>query len=257
MGRPAKAGAGVRRGRRWPCIGCATAAVRGPDGATAGRRGPPDSAGSRGRAAGAGGDAAVGRAFRTLRRSLISESQGDFNVADAGGDRLGTADDSARRSSCLSPECIVLMNNSTVEPVPRVPARASAQRLRRAAFPPSVIVMALFIDELRPTAGERHRHRLRGSGRRGAGRFLRSVIKAPIRRVGVIYRPSFRQFIERQRDLAEKEHIELVTLSRWARGVYADRLRSSLHLLAGRAAGRRALWMINDNELIKSSEYLD
>jgi putative ABC transport system substrate-binding protein len=84
---------------------------------------------------------------------------------------------------------------------------------------------------------------------------LRSVIKAPVRRVGVIYRPSFRQFIIRQRELAEKEQIELVTLE-VGEGVYADRLRSSLHvLLVGQHVD--ALWMINDNELIKSSEYLD
>ena len=85
---------------------------------------------------------------------------------------------------------------------------------------------------------------------------LRSVIKAPVRRVGVVYRPSFRQFIARQKELADKEQIEMVPLIEVGKGVYADRLRSTLHALLVEQKVD-ALWMLNDNELIKSAEYLD
>jgi hypothetical protein len=191
--------------------------------------------------------------FQAVRRSLLNELQRDFNVATLAVTAAMTAEELGAAIKNLSPACIVLMNNGTVG-LYREYQRSSQLTNPGAVFPPSVVVMASFIDELRPTL-------VNATGIAyevpGVVAFvdLRSVIKAPVRRVGVIYRPRFRQFINRQRDLAEKEQIELVTIE-VGEGVYADRLRSSLHVLL---VGQRvdALWMINDNELIKSSEYLD
>jgi hypothetical protein len=188
--------------------------------------------------------------FQDVRRSLVNEIQSAFNVATlvvtptTGADELGGA------INRLAPACVVLMNNSTVN-LYREVQRTSPRGSR---FPPSVIVMASFIDELRSTLVNATGIAYEVPGV-AALVDLRSVIKAPVRRVGVIYRPSFRQFIAHQRDLAEKEQIELVPIE-VGDGVYADRLRSSLHMLL---VNRRvdALWMLNDNELIKSSEYLD
>jgi ABC-type uncharacterized transport system substrate-binding protein len=60
---------------------------------------------------------------------------------------------------------------------------------------------------------------------------LREVIRAPIVRVGVIYRPAFRKFVARQTALAAKEHIELVSVS-VLNDMTAPELRDALHGLA-------------------------
>ena len=188
--------------------------------------------------------------FQDVRRSLLAEIQRDFNVATVTVTSSTAIEELGAAIQRLSPACIVLMNNTTVS-VYREYQHAHAGA---AKFPPSVVVMASFIDELRPTL-------INATGIAyevpGVTAFvdLRSVINAPVRKVGVVYRPSFRQFIARQKELAEKEQIELVAVE-VGKGVYADRLRSSLHALLVEQKVD-ALWMLNDNELIKSSEYLD
>jgi hypothetical protein len=232
-------------------LGCATTVIRGSDGALPGDAplDPPARAGAPLVLVAMPPSAN----FQAVRGSLLYELQRDFNVSTLMVTASATADDLGAAIKRQSPACIVLMNNSTVS-LYREYQRGLQRSDPSAAFPPSVIVMASFIDELRPTVVN-----ATGIAYEVPGVValvdLRSVIKAPVRRVGVIYRPSFRQFITRQRDLAEKEQIELVTLE-VGEGVYADRLRSSLHVLL---VSQRvdALWMINDNELIKSSEYLD
>lgn len=188
--------------------------------------------------------------FQDVRRSLITEIQRDFNVAtllitsSTGTDELGSA------ISRLNPVCIVLMNNNAVG----LYREYQQAHLNAAKFPPSVVVMASFVDELQRTL-------INATGITyevpGVTAFvhLRSVIRAPVKRVGVVYRPSFRQFIARQQELTDREQIQLVPIE-VGKGVYADRLRSSLHALISEWKVD-ALWMLNDNELIKSTEYLD
>jgi hypothetical protein len=188
--------------------------------------------------------------FQDVRRSLVVEIKRDFNVATFIVTPSTAMDDLAAVIKRTAPTCIVLMNNATVS------LYREYQHVHRndGPAPPSVVVMASFIDELRPTL-------MNATGIAyevpGVMAFvdLRSVIKAPIRRVGVVYRPNFRQFIYRQKDLAEREQIDLVPVE-VGKGVYADRLRSTLHALLVEQRVD-ALWMLNDNELIKSDEYLD
>jgi putative ABC transport system substrate-binding protein len=232
-------------------LGCATAATRGAG--TGAAEGQADSLADPPLRAGAPLVLIAmppSASFRVVRRSLLNEIQHDFNVATFVVTSTTAADELAGAIHHLAPSCIVLMNNNTVS-LYREYQRARPPGTR---FPPSVVVMASFIDELRPTL-------VNATGIAyevaavAAFVDLRSVIKTPVRRVGVVYRPGFRQFIARQRELAEKEQIELVTME-VGEAVYADRLRSTLHtLLVERQVD--AIWMLNDNELIKSSEYLD
>jgi hypothetical protein len=188
--------------------------------------------------------------FQDVRRSLLAEIKRDFNVATVIVTSSTAVEELGAAIQRLSPACIVLMNNTTVS----LYREYQHAHVGASKFPPSVVVMASFIDELRPTL-------INATGIAyevpGVTAFvdLRSVIKAPVRKVGVVYRPSFRQFIARQKELADKEQIELVALE-IGKGVYADRLRSSLHALLVEQKVD-ALWMLNDNELIKSSDYLD
>jgi hypothetical protein len=188
--------------------------------------------------------------FQDVRRSLLAEIKRDFNVATLIVTSLTGVEELSATIKRLAPACIVLMNNSTVT-LYREYQHAHAGEGR---FPPSVVVMTSFIDDLRPTLANATGIAYEVPGVT-AFVDLRSIIKASIKRVGVIYRPSFRQFISRQRELADNEQIEIVPLE-VGKGVYADRLRSALHTLLVEQKVD-ALWMLNDNELIKSAEYLD
>ena len=85
--------------------------------------------------------------FRDVRRSLLNEIQRDFNVATFIVTSTTAADELAGAVNRLAPACVVLMNNDTVSLYHEY-QRASAPGTK---FPPSVVVMASFIDELRPT----------------------------------------------------------------------------------------------------------
>jgi putative ABC transport system substrate-binding protein len=81
------------------------------------------------------------------------------------------------------------------------------------------------------------------------------VITTPINRVGVIYRPVFRNFVERQKSLAAREHVEIISVS-VPNDVTAAGLREALHSLAN---GHKvdAVWMLNDNAMVRDEEFVD
>ena len=102
-------------------------------------------------------------------------------------------------------------------------------------MPPAVVSMTpFFIEELRRirnTTGVAYEIP-------GVTAFvkLRSVIARPLRKVAVVHRPRFRQFIDRQRRLAAKEDIELQPLEVGADPTAAE-VRAALAV--ARESGRR------------------
>ncbi|HEY0715370.1 MAG TPA: hypothetical protein VGF45_22000, partial [Polyangia bacterium] len=83
---------------------------------------------------------------------------------------------------------------------------------------------------------------------------LRAVIDRPIQRVGVVHRPVFQPFLERQRALAAREQIELVTAAVSA-NPRPDEVRSALKQLR-RSGQIDALWVLNDNQLLRNAAFL-
>jgi putative ABC transport system substrate-binding protein len=187
--------------------------------------------------------------FVEVRKSLVSEVQKNFNIHTlAVGPETTVADlDSAIRSA--APVCVVLMNNATMNLYRQYQTANPA-----APMPPAILLMASLVEEVQA--------RLRRSTGiayevPGVTAFvqLRSVISAPINRVGVIYRPAFRSFVERQKSLAAKEHVELIAVS-VPNDVTAAGLREALHNLAERSKVD-AVWMLNDNGLVRDAEFVD
>ena len=84
---------------------------------------------------------------------------------------------------------------------------------------------------------------------------LRSVVNVPISRVGVVYRPAFRKFVEYQTLLAAKERIDLISVS-VPNDVTAAGLRDALHGLA-QTSKVDAIWMLNDNGLVRDADFVD
>jgi hypothetical protein len=187
--------------------------------------------------------------FQDVRRAFIAETKKNFNISTFMVSGATTPGDLAAAITRSSPTCLVLMNNATVALY-----REYQTAHRDEKMPPAVVVMTSFLEELR------------GSLKNATGIAyevpgvtafvdLRSVIRAPVRRVGVVYRPRFRAFIERQKKLASREQIDLVA-AEVGKEVDAPGLRAALHtLLAGDKVD--VLWMLNDNELIKNAQFLD
>ena len=187
--------------------------------------------------------------FQDVRRALITEVKNNFNVSTFLVTASTAPADLAQVIARTSPACLVLMNNATVALY-----REYQEAHRDQKLPPAVVVMTLFLEELqgnlKNTTGIAYEVP-------GVTAFvdLRSVIRAPVRRVGVVYRPAFRAFIERQKALAAREQIDLVA-AEVGKEVDVHGLRAALHgLLTSDKVD--ALWLLNDNELIKNTQFLD
>lgn len=142
----------------------------------------------------------------------------------------------------VQPRCVVLMDNPTVK------AYRELQVARpKVAFPPAVVVMASFLEE---------HYRLVRNATGIAYEVpaltlfsnLRTILLTPVEKVGVVYRPAFRNYIERQRALAARESIELIGVAVPQEPTLRD-LRTALETLRN-DHGVHALWVLNDNGLL-------
>jgi hypothetical protein len=188
--------------------------------------------------------------FLDVRRTLVAEIRKNFNVTTYVVGPSTTSKDFGEELAKVAPTCVVVMNNATVNLLRDVQhARAGT-----GAFPPTVVVMSSFLEELRPTLTNATGIAYEVPGVT-AFINLRSISRAPLKRVGVVYRPPFRSFIERQERLAAREQIELVK-TELPKDFGAAELRAALQsLLTDKHVD--ALWMLNDNGLIRSREFLD
>ena len=187
--------------------------------------------------------------FVEVRKSLVSEVQKNFNIHTFVVGPETKAADLAAAIQAANPVCVVLMNNATISLF-----RQFQTSNPTAKTPPAVLLMASFVEE-----AQARLWRATGIAYEvpGVTAFvhLRSVIGTPVNRVGVIYRPPFRAFIERQTALAAKEHVELISVS-VPNDVTAAGLREALHNLA-RKSKVDAVWMLNDNGLVRDAEFVD
>ena len=189
--------------------------------------------------------------FAEVRKSLVSEVQKNFNIHTLAVGPETKVEDLATAIQAANPVCVVLMNNATM-------SLYRQYQIAHPITPPAVLLMASFVEDV-----QSHLKRATGIAYEvpGVTAFvnLRSVINAPISRVGVIYRPAFRKFVEHQKSLAAKEHVEIVAVA-VPNDVSSDGLRDVLHDLADadRAGGNvDAIWMLNDNGLVRDEEFVD
>ena len=147
------------------------------------------------------------------------------------------------------PQAIVVMGN---------PALAQYRRHAEGCppgrpAPPAVVVMTSFLEampDLRNSTGIAYEVP-------GVSAFvqLRSAIARPLRRVAVLHRPGFQAFIERQAQLAGKEQIALAALP-VSDDPSAAEIRTALRR-AAEVAQADALWVLNDDGLLRDAEFLE
>jgi putative ABC transport system substrate-binding protein len=187
-------------------------------------------------------------AFRAVRRSFVDEIKSDFDVVTAIVDRHSTSASLGAQIDSVQPTCVVLMDNPTVR------LFRDYQKHRAGPPLPALVVMASFLEEVR---GELANATGVSYEVPGVSAFvnLRAVVQRPVNRVGVVHRPSFRGFIERQKALAAREQITLVSAEVPADATAAE-LRRALRSL--RSSGHiDALWVLNDNALLRDPQFME
>jgi putative ABC transport system substrate-binding protein len=186
--------------------------------------------------------------FVDARKGLIAEIERNFNVTTLVITPATTVEQLAASIERTSPVCLVLMNNGTLNLFQKYQALPGPRTI-----PPAVVLMTSLLEEastrLKNTTGIAYEVP-------GVTAFvnLRMVVSTPINRIGVVFRPAFGHFVERQKGLAAREHIELVPVAVPA-DVTADDLRAALRTLS---EGNRvdAVWMLNDNGLIRDGAFV-
>lgn len=179
---------------------------------------------------------------RSVLLSLRDEVGEEFDVfvrqvrADVTGEQVETM------LADVQPQCVVLMDNPTVKAYREL----QSERLST-TFPPAVVVMASFLEEhvglVRNATGISYEVPALTLFSN-----LRTILLSPVERVGVVYRPAFRGYIERQRALAARESIDLIGLAVPQEPAVRD-LRNALDVLRAEK-GVHALWVLNDNGLL-------
>jgi hypothetical protein len=139
------------------------------------------------------------------------------------------------------PVAVVLMNNPTVRLYRRYQALKKGSQ-----FPPAVAVLTSFVD--RTSVGITNLTAVAYEVPLVTSLVnLRALVNDPIRRVGVIYRPEFENFIAEQRELALVEQFELVGIPIKSEG--PSEVQRALAQLSDKSAVD-AIWVLNDNRLL-------
>jgi hypothetical protein len=188
------------------------------------------------------------RDFLDARKGLVTEIKRDFNIATMVVTPSTNASEFGAAIERTSAVCLVLMNNATLLLYQQYQAQAGQRKT-----PPAVVLMTSFLEESSSRVNN-----VTGIAYEvpGVTAFvhLRSVVKTPVTRIGVVFRPAFGHFVERQKVLAAREHFELVSVPVPA-DVSADGLLDALRSLTDQARVD-ALWMLNDNGLIRDGLFL-
>jgi hypothetical protein len=181
--------------------------------------------------------------FRVVRQSMVEELQGDFNIATVLVPRGTTVAAFGAAIEQRHPRAVVVMDNPVLSLYHRFAQRNPA--------PPVIAVMTSFLEELpnlSNTTGITYEVP-------GVTAFvqLRSVIARPVRRVAVLHRPKFRDFIERQVRLAKKEQVTLVPIEVSAEPTVPEILAALRE--AREKSQADALWILNDNGLLRDASF--
>jgi len=187
--------------------------------------------------------------FQATRRALVTEISRSYDVQtfvvapETSVAELGASLEHA------APACVVLMNNTSVR------LYRDYQRAHRGAkFPPAVVVMTSFLEDIR--------HDLVGATGIAyevpavtAFVGLRAAIESPVTRVGVLHGAYSRDFVERQRKLAAQEHFEIVPIEVRGTDPSLRDVRAALRAMKN-VHHVDALWILNDNRLLKDGRFL-
>jgi putative ABC transport system substrate-binding protein len=177
-----------------------------------------------------------------LWQALVLELKEDFNITTVPISRNTGPDDLARALNRSSPQCVVVIDNRTLQLY-----RSLQNFLPQREFPPAVVVMTSFLERaigrLRSATGISYEAPLISSIVT-----LREITPRVVRRVGVVHRRMFSNEVAAQAKLAEVEKVQLQAV------VVSDepspeQIEDALdHLVVDQEVD--AIWVLNDNRLL-------
>lgn len=178
--------------------------------------------------------------------SLRDELSPELDVIPIPISQDSTTEDFARALATYTPKCVVLFDNKTTSLYARYQASLPGQ-----SFPPAVILLSSFASlytKVQNSTGIAYEVSLLLSATR-----LRSLVTAPIERVGVIHRKGFQRYVHEQAALAKAEEIQVVAVE-VPNDASPHDVADALSKLAGRVD---ALWVLNDNALLTPEHLRD
>ena len=154
-----------------------------------------------------------------------------------------TTEDISEVIDQLAPKAVVLMNNPTVRLY-----RRYQQKSRPVKTPTALVLLTSFAEEtsmgMKRTFGVTYEIP-------GLTLFtnLRALSASPIKRIGVVHRPGFRNFVAKQLDLLEIEEFELIT-EEVSSHPSPREIVLALNSLTRRTID--AIWILNDNGVLRA-----
>ncbi len=164
----------------------------------------------------------------------------EFDVVAVETTKKTTEKDIAKAIKTHQPKAVLLMNNTNVRLYKKYQSGNDGA-------PPAVVVMASFVEK---TSKGLKNARLISYEVAGVTSMvnLRSFIDRPVKKIGVIHRESFADFVAKHEKLAAQEKFEFVTEVVPKKPTPKD-IKKALESL--RAKGIDAVWILNDNALLK------
>ncbi len=179
---------------------------------------------------------------RATYDGLVDELADDFDVLPHVLTDDATTQEIAAVFETDRPSAIILMNNPTVRLYRKFQREARPEQRRV----PAVAVLTSFLREssggIENLTGVIYEVPLVTSMVN-----LRALLEQPIKRVGVLHRPSFAAFLEEQKRLCADEGFEVVTLE--VSGDSRAEIRAGLRELR-EVRAVDAIWVLNDNVLL-------
>ena len=186
---------------------------------------------------------AYGEKFAQTYQGIEDDLGNDFNLIEIIIEPETSVNSIGSLINVHTPKIIVLIGNTPT----RLYTKYQKQNPQK-VFPPSMVMSALYVDRLlsqmKNAQGIRHEIPAVTSISN-----IRSLVKLPIKRVGVLYRQWMREYIELNSAFCQQEGIELVAVE-IPNSISVKNL--SYHLRHLLKKNIDALWIANDNRLIST-----
>lgn len=183
--------------------------------------------------------------FKIALKGMVEELEGEMRVHEYFITKETSVQDLRRQMTATRPRLVVLMNNSSVHLYRRFQQQLPSEE----ALTPCLILMAVYaakeVSALRNATAIQYE--VQGIT---SLVHLRSLLKDPVERVGVVYRSNFQDFFEEQKNTCRMEQIDLIgqEIPPNAKNL-ARALKRSLYKLCFEDRVD-AIWVLNDNAII-------
>ena len=180
--------------------------------------------------------------FDEIVKGMVDDLEQEFKTHSLTIDNKTRVNDIDKMMKKTSPDIIILMGNKSVN------LYADFQDAnKQSSYPPAIAVAALFIDQVNTRLKNVSAIRYEIPAVTSAVS-IRSILKKPVKKIGVVYREWMKDMIEENRAYCEKEGLELVgvQLPNKMRNV-SKKVKRALKELNEEVD---VIWILNDNGLL-------